>query len=501
MDQQAALSSKPGATFPKQAVVIIHGIGEQRPMDTIKGFVRAVWEHDNVLTKNGLPNEAEVWSKPDFRTGSLELRRITTRESIPTSKYPIGVRSDFYERYWADLSGGTTWHSIQNWIAGLLFRNPFSRVPPNLFLAWTLLWILSLIVVILTIATFLPSPATIGSADLWACWPFRWLAGIPRWQLAACAILCGAITRRFIVPYVGRIVRYTSAKPDNIAARQNIRHRGLVLLENLHSSSEYERIIVVGHSLGSILAYDLISYFWAARLDSRTVVEDSAEFQALQNLEKTVAELEKAPAGPERSAAIASFLIAQRVFGEALRARPKPKANEPDRRWLISDLITLGSPLSYANFLIAKSEEDLRRRQKEREDPTSPPIREQLVGDAIGKAKNAKFELDENKPQLLCFPFGEKKQWQLHHAAPFAAVRWTNIYDPAFAVFCGDIISGPVAPTFGPGVIDVSLKNLQGRQSLRFTHTRYWAQYSKSKASPQVLALRNAIDLGAQRFP
>jgi hypothetical protein len=500
MDHQAALSSKPVATFPKQAVVIIHGIGEQRPMDTIKGFVRAVWEHDTVLTKNGLPNEAEVWSKPDFRTGSLELRRITTRESIPTSKYPIGVRTDFYELYWADLSAGSTWNPIQNWIAKLLFRNPFSRVPANLLLAWTFLWILSLMVVILAIASFLPSPATIGPIDLWSFWPLRWVAGIPRWQLAVCAILGGYLTRRFIVPYVGRVVRYTSAKPDNIAARQNIRQRGLTLLENLHSG-EYERIIIVGHSLGSILAYDLISYFWAARLDSRTVVEDSAEFQALQILEKTVAALEKAPAGPERSAAITNFLAAQRVFGEALRARPKPKASEPDRRWLITDLITLGSPLSYANFLVAKSEEDLRRRQKEREDPTSPPIREQLVGDAIGKAKNAKFELKENKPQLLCFPFGKNKQWQLHHAAPFAAVRWTNIYDPAFAVFCGDIISGPVAPAFGPGVIDVSLKNLQGRQSIRFTHTRYWAQSSKSQTSPQVLALRNAIDLGAQRFP
>lgn len=500
MDQQAALSSKPVATFPKQAIVIIHGIGEQRPMDTIKGFVRAVWEYDDVLTKNGLPNEAEVWSKPDFRTGSLELRRITTRESIPTSKYPIGVRSDFYELYWADLSSGSTWNPIQNWIAKLLFRNPFSRVPANLLLAWTFLWILSLMVVILAIASFLQSPATIGPIDLWSFWPLRWVAGIPRWQLAVCAILGGYLTRRFIVPYVGRVVRYTSAKPDNIAARQNIRQRGLTLLENLHRG-EYDRIIIVGHSLGSILAYDLISYFWAARLDSRTVVEGSAEFQVLQDLEKTVAELEKAPAGSERSAAIANYLTAQRIFGEALRGRPKPKEDEPDRRWLITDLITLGSPLTHAGFLIAKSEEDLRRRQREREDPTSPPIREQLVGDAVGKAKNAKFKLDENKPQLLCFPFGEKKQWQLHHAAPFAAVRWTNIYDPAFAVFCGDIISGPVAPTFGPGVIDVSLKNLQGRQSLRFTHTRYWAQYSKSKASPQVLALRNAIDLGAQRFP
>ena len=166
--------------------------------------------------------------------------------------------------------------------------------------------------------------------------------------------LVALLTRRFIVPYVGRIVRYTSAKPDNIAARQNIRHRGLVLLENLHSSSEYERIIVVGHSLGSILAYDLISYFWAARLDSRTVVEGSAEFQALQDLEKTVAELEKAPVGSERSAAIASYLTAQRVFGEALRARPKPKEDEPDRRWLITDLNHVGFSAQLREFSYCK---------------------------------------------------------------------------------------------------------------------------------------------------
>jgi hypothetical protein len=35
---------KPVSKFPKQAVVVIHGMGEQMPMDTIKGFVRAVWE-------------------------------------------------------------------------------------------------------------------------------------------------------------------------------------------------------------------------------------------------------------------------------------------------------------------------------------------------------------------------------------------------------------------------------------------------------------------------
>ncbi|TIM59283.1 MAG: hypothetical protein E5Y58_35930, partial [Mesorhizobium sp.] len=29
-----------------QAVVIVHGMGEQRPMGTLREFVQAVWSHD-----------------------------------------------------------------------------------------------------------------------------------------------------------------------------------------------------------------------------------------------------------------------------------------------------------------------------------------------------------------------------------------------------------------------------------------------------------------------
>jgi hypothetical protein len=76
----------------KQAVVVIHGMGEQIPMDTIKDFVHAVWQKDEVISANGLPNPTEVWNKPDARTGSLELRRITTRESIASEpEFPGGV--------------------------------------------------------------------------------------------------------------------------------------------------------------------------------------------------------------------------------------------------------------------------------------------------------------------------------------------------------------------------------------------------------------------------
>jgi hypothetical protein len=72
-------------------------MGEQMPMDTIKGFVRAAWETVTGLATDKLPDPTEVWSKPDGRTGSLELRRITTRQTIPTPTFADGVRSDFYQ--------------------------------------------------------------------------------------------------------------------------------------------------------------------------------------------------------------------------------------------------------------------------------------------------------------------------------------------------------------------------------------------------------------------
>lgn len=33
----------------KVAVIVIHGMGEQKPMETLRGFVRTVWERDQRL--------------------------------------------------------------------------------------------------------------------------------------------------------------------------------------------------------------------------------------------------------------------------------------------------------------------------------------------------------------------------------------------------------------------------------------------------------------------
>ena len=230
--QPPVAAGLPVANFPKQAIVVIHGMGEQMPMDTIKGFVRAAWETTTGLATTELPDPTAVWSKPDVRTGSLELRRITTRQTIKTDSFAKGVRSDFYELYWADLSGGSTWNHVRDWIGGLLLRNPFTRVPRSVMLAWIVLWLITLAVIVVSIAAVLPETAAIGPYHLWDYPPLKWLRGSRGWQLTILTGALGLVATSFIVPYFGRVVRYTRAKPDNIAARKQIRERGLALLSS-----------------------------------------------------------------------------------------------------------------------------------------------------------------------------------------------------------------------------------------------------------------------------
>ena len=216
-----------------QAVVVIHGMGEQRPMDTIKSFVEAVWKTDIVITANGLPRPNQVWSKPDERTGSLELRRITTRESIASPQFPGGVRTDFYELYWADLTAGSTWDAVTGWVRGLLLRSP-KGVSSDVRLAWVFLWIAALVVLGITLVSLVP-------AEWWKSTRVPWLSDW-HWLSLAIAAGLGTVLHKVAAAYFGRVVRYTRADPDNIAARAAVRERGLKLLRALHEGGYYKRM-------------------------------------------------------------------------------------------------------------------------------------------------------------------------------------------------------------------------------------------------------------------
>ena len=107
---------------PRQAVVLIHGIGEQRPMETLRAFVKALVEHDptNEAPRGSSLGEAHensgaprahrslYYSKPDRLSGSYELRRLKLHRVKPgeIKSLPEGLNvnwpeTDFYEYYWA----------------------------------------------------------------------------------------------------------------------------------------------------------------------------------------------------------------------------------------------------------------------------------------------------------------------------------------------------------------------------------------------------------------
>jgi hypothetical protein len=144
----------------------------------------------------------------------------------------------------------------------------------------------------------------------------------------------------------------------------------------------------------------------------------------------------------------------------------RPQALAPPR-WLVTDFVTLGSPLTYGAILLGESAVDFCEKTSLRELPTCPPnrsARDRPGGFAVHLWHEAAGH--ENDPTLI-----------LHHAAPFSLTRWTNFFYKA------DPIGGPLANIFGNGIHDIPIDPTQlpgrpdghrlGFKRLKL-HTRYW---------------------------
>jgi hypothetical protein len=522
-DAAATNSSKAGAPVKRQAVVLIHGMGEQSPMETILGFADSVWSKDADLHASAPTDDrdrkmGELFHVPDLCTGSRELRRISTRKSKTRTSESSGsledsVRTDFFELYWADATRDSTWSDFVAWYWRLLLRTP-SNVPSGVFWVWVWLIALTSLLVLLTVVVVLWWPihagtdagradgltaagrvfldaaavvglallakrfvsrpefgwlltwimytavafAAIGGACYAATWAYtQWHGAIERYYVwVALALLVvyafGMTIAGFLVRFFGDVARYCLATPGNIAARKEIRERGIRLLNHLHSDPQYERIVLVGHSLGTIVAYDILTFLWSDYASRQAtdedhkdaamqpcVVEGSALWAALEECRRAAIKLDNSP----RPDLLLRFRAAQRGVYAQLRAAGQPAAAADDvpqdgkhqfRRWLISDLVTIACPLTHAEFLLAPNGKALAERFRRRELSTCPPAMEQSAND-----------------WRLTYLDKDKKHRLIHDAA-FAAVRWTNIFDKPesrFLFLFGDVISGPVNSLFG----------------------------------------------------
>ena len=428
-----------GESEKKQAVVLIHGVGEQVPMDTLRGFVQTIWTDDDSLRREKVPQK--VWSKPDDASKNYELRRLTTAEDRNRR------RTDFFEFYWADLMTGTRWSHIVAWARVLLFRSP-RRIPGKLLPIWLGLVILGLLIGAGAIAHAFhwdPGPAWLG--------PTLGVVGSAVW------LLFGG----FLIATAGDAARYLHVAPSNIKSRRKIRDAGIELLTALHEEGIYDRIIVVGHSLGSVIGYDILTHLWARYYNLHYPAASKESGFALREAELLAAS--KEPHG--------DFVTAFQTAARNLHDEQSVAGNP----WLVTDFVTLGSPLAHASVLLARDDDELKAKRDEREFPTCPPVLESVE------------KLDR-------FSYKSNGAWVLHHAAVFGVTRWTNLYFPVRRILWGDIIGGPLQPSFGRGIRDIPVETKERGGFL--AHTLYWSvpQGVGSKdVPPHIARLREAVGI------
>lgn len=437
---------------PRQALILIHGIGEQRPMETLRGFV------DAVLPPRG-HNDVKYYSRPELLSDNLELRRLVS----------AGGRdghSDFYEFYWAHLMPTAAWDRLVGWYWVLMWRR-WKEVPPQMRPLWLVSWLSA--ISIFGAALFETMRFLLGDPIV-----VDW-AGKTPWLIIAIGTLLSTVVRS----YIGDAAIYLSPSPRNIEARQKIRSEGLKLLDRIVAMKRYDRIIIIGHSLGSVIGYDILTFAWQ-RHNKEVRAGISAKWLKGEIPDRKATAIKHAEAFVKNTSdgCAADWQLETRVV------HAEQKANGDG--WLVSDFVTVGSPLAHGAMLLAKDRDDFKRRVGEYELPLCPP---ELDSDRkFSFEHKGKDEQDRRQKAIV-----------LNHAAVFAVVNWTNLYFPCRYVLKGDLVAGPVAPLFGPGVSDIKLETHTWSGWL--AHTHYWRHNSADKdaETAPLPCLREALDLNRKR--
>jgi hypothetical protein len=294
------------------------------------------------------------------------------------------------------------------------------------------------------------------------------------WSQVAAYLFIGvylALNRFFLASFIGDAARYFRNSPDNVAVRREIRRQAVNTLEMLHRCGKYDRIIIVAHSLGTVIAYDMLRAYFG-RICKQIPCDPRWFGTDIQR-----ADHHDRPSLDRRT------IIAEIAAVCAASVRPSEDEEAP-KPWLVTDFVTLGSPLTHAHYLMCKggSEEELKqdfsRRVREREFPVCPP-----VGDVDHR---------------LTFRDPRTGRRVFHHGAQFGLTRWTNLYFPMSQLLWGDAVGGALAGAdlFRDEVRDVPVSTRRNRKTELFTHTAYWdTRAGDGRQGPHIEALRAAINL------
>lgn len=388
----------------KVAIVVIHGMGNQYPMDTITGFTKNVF--------------GEItFSAPERVSGSTDLRKLITFDD--TYQY------DNYEYYWAHLAKEPPLYHTLRWIVQLAWKkSPSARLKKYI----PLIRLITLIVPLAILGV------AFGYSLLFYCFiptspPLvRFLIYLIPFALYFLVFL----GLKFISQRFGDVLRYTVPHPDNLSYRQNITKNAVDFLTTLHQKFEYDKIIIVGHSLGSVVAYEMLIHTFA-NLNKSFIHKNG-----LTEDQKKV------------------------IDGITNHTNKLKKMQEFGWNWKVTDFITCGSPLCHADMILTKDKDAFNNKVEYGEYPQSPPKR----------LKENHFYQPTSKDYYLPT-----------HDTLFNYVTWNNIY------FENDTFGGCLTGNFGAGITNYKLyPNIY--KFIIASHSEYW---NASEEPESVQIFKNII--------
>jgi len=465
------------------AVVVVHGMGEQRPMETLDGFVRTALRP---RMDDGVPKWDYYYSRPAEITGSYEARRyIAPRRADVTGPDGIQGQTEIYEYHWSYLMTGNKFADVMPKTLRLLLRRP-SNVPDGLFGIWRVVWLvilaIALLVPLLFVAGYLLNTDVPG-----------WIIGL----LVSAVILVfwfglfrlmgRALVNKVTTSFVD-VARYLDTSPHSYAARRAIRGGLVDLLHALHDG-RYSRIVVVAHSLGGYIAYDALMSLWA--LTHELAAPADGQRSSLKSLDRLEAAADRLIADPDGVGALDEFQGLQFDLWQDLRRQGNP--------WRVTDFVTVGTPMALADLLVTRPAlfSGLKKSDSARRSELMDAlVRRGALVRCPPRSETLPVESDAHPPVNYRWRRSGAREL-LGSQSPFAVTRWTNLWFPVVrGELGGDWFGGALRSLFGPGIRDIAvLGNEPERFKRGAAHSEYFAHPDKGGDDDAAGHIRNALAL------
>jgi hypothetical protein len=441
----------------RTAVVMVHGMGEQTPLETLDRFVKTALPR--------IDGERRYLSRPEKITDSYEARRyLANRQPLKRTDPPedpcddsadlVYGQTEFFEYHWSYQMQGNRLGDLVPLLFRMLLRTP-ATVPRGLKWIWRLIWLLILLIAALLVVSFnaIEEWSTEGVLLAFGA------GGVVAWAAKTMVNRLGLIVTKSFVD----VVRYLDVSPRSYTVRRNIRRGMMDLLQSLHDKGRYSRVVVVAHSLGAYIAYDAITSLWASmcKFHCGPITDEpgaSIPLDGVAALEEKARLLLDHPTEGLTEAQMQElddYRAAQFELWKNLRRQGNP--------WLITDFISVGTPMYMADLLLAKNRESFRTLVKTAGLPQCPPLNGfQPVEGELRPPGN--------------YAWNNRGRNVLTHGAPYAVVRWTNLFFRADNGWNGDWFGDALRPLFGKGIIDHPIVgNVSGRRAPGIAHGRYFS--------------------------